>query len=62
MIDFLTRLCQTTRDEVSLLLMPNWLKYTTVGPSQADRTICKESDAGDQICCSTISSPNAVTN
>ena len=28
--DFLTRLCQTTRNEVSFLLMPTWLKYTTV--------------------------------
>ena len=44
----MTRLCQTTTNEVSFLLMPTWLKYTTVGPSQADSAICKENDAGDQ--------------
>ena len=48
MSDFLTRLCQTTWDEVGFLLMPTWLKYTIIGPSQADCVICKESDAGDQ--------------
>ena len=36
MSDFLTRLCQIIRDEVGFLLMPTWLKYTTIGPSQAD--------------------------
>ena len=41
---FLTRLCQTSRNEVGFLL-----KYTTLGPSQADCAICKDSDAGDQI-------------
>ena len=39
------------RDEASFLLMPTWLKYTTVSPSQVDRAICKESNAGDQIHC-----------